>query len=37
MAGGQRWVLLEDIGRPVVRSDVPNDIVEAVIDEFLDG
>jgi shikimate kinase / 3-dehydroquinate synthase len=35
IAGGQRWVLLEDIGRPVVRPDVPSDIVEAVIDEFL--
>jgi shikimate kinase/3-dehydroquinate synthase len=35
IAGGQRWVLLEDIGRPVVRSDVPKDILEVVIDEFL--
>jgi 3-dehydroquinate synthase len=35
IAGGQRWVLLEDIGRPVVRSDVPRDVVEAVMDELL--
>ena len=24
VAGGQRWVLLEDVGRPVVRADVPD-------------
>ncbi|HLF78745.1 MAG TPA: 3-dehydroquinate synthase, partial [Dehalococcoidia bacterium] len=35
VAGGQRWVLLEDIGRPVVRSDIPREIVEAVMDDFL--
>jgi 3-dehydroquinate synthase len=35
IAGGQRWVLLEDVSRPVVRSDVAKDVVEAVIDEFV--
>ena len=35
VAGGQRWVLLEDVGRPVVRSDVPPAVVESVLDELL--
>jgi 3-dehydroquinate synthase len=35
VSGGQRWVLLEDAGRAVVRSDVPVEIVEAVLDELL--
>ncbi len=35
VAGGQRWVLLEDVGRPIVTSDVPKDVVEAVLDELL--
>jgi 3-dehydroquinate synthase len=35
IAGGQRWVLLEDVGRPVVRADVPVDVVESVLDELL--
>jgi 3-dehydroquinate synthase len=35
VAGGQRWVLLEDVARPVVRSDVPTAVVEAVLDELL--
>ena len=34
VAGGQRWVLLEDVGRPIVRADVPTAIVEAVLDEL---
>ncbi|HWO72691.1 MAG TPA: 3-dehydroquinate synthase family protein, partial [Dehalococcoidia bacterium] len=37
VAGGQRWVLLEDIGRAVVRSDVPASVVEAVLDELTSG
>jgi 3-dehydroquinate synthase len=35
VAGGQRWVLLEDVGRPVVRSDVPREVVESVLDDLL--
>jgi 3-dehydroquinate synthase len=35
VAGGQRWVLLEDIGRPIVRSDIPRDLVESVLDDLL--
>ncbi len=35
VAGGQRWVLLEDVGRAVVRSDVPTSVVEAVLDDLL--
>ncbi|HLF70528.1 MAG TPA: 3-dehydroquinate synthase [Dehalococcoidia bacterium] len=35
IAGGQRWVLLEDVGRPVVRADVPTAVVEAVLDDML--
>jgi 3-dehydroquinate synthase len=35
VAGGQRWVLLADIARPVVRDDVPATVVEAVLDELL--
>jgi 3-dehydroquinate synthase len=35
VSGGQRWVLLEDVGRPVVRGDVPSAVVEAVLDELL--
>ncbi|MEO7334363.1 MAG: 3-dehydroquinate synthase [Gemmatimonadales bacterium] len=30
-----RWVLLEAIGRPVLRDDVPAEIVEAALDEVL--
>ena len=26
-----RWVLLEDFGRPVVRDDVPDDVVRDVV------
>ncbi|MPZ50031.1 MAG: 3-dehydroquinate synthase [Dehalococcoidia bacterium] len=35
VAGGQRWVLLEGVGRPVVRADVPSSVVEAVLDDLL--
>jgi 3-dehydroquinate synthase len=35
VAGGQRWVLLEAVGRPVVRSDVPVELVESVLDDLL--
>jgi 3-dehydroquinate synthase len=35
VAGGQRWVLLEDVARPVVRDDVPAEVVEAVLDDLL--
>ncbi|HEX5368454.1 MAG TPA: 3-dehydroquinate synthase [Dehalococcoidia bacterium] len=37
VAGGQRWVLLEDVGRPIVRSDVLASVVEAVLDDLLDA
>ncbi len=30
-----RWVLLEDVGRTVIRDDVPPEIVEAALDEVL--
>jgi 3-dehydroquinate synthase len=33
----QRWVLLENVGKPVVRGDVPPEVVEAVLDELLDA
>jgi shikimate kinase/3-dehydroquinate synthase len=35
VAGGQRWVLLEDVGRPIVTSEVPKEVVEAVLDDLL--
>jgi 3-dehydroquinate synthase len=35
VAGGQRWVLLEDVARPIVRADVPAEVVESILDEFL--
>jgi 3-dehydroquinate synthetase len=31
-----RWVLLEDIGKVVIRSDVPQQDVEAVISELVE-
>jgi shikimate kinase/3-dehydroquinate synthase len=37
VAGGQRWVLLEDVGHPIVRGDVPASIVEEVLDDLLAG
>jgi 3-dehydroquinate synthase len=30
-----RWVLLEGIGRPVIRDDVPDDVVQRAFDEVL--
>lgn len=30
-----RWVLLEDFGRPVLRDDVPPEIVDAALDDVL--
>ncbi len=35
VAGTQRWVLLEAIGRPVVRDDVPAGVVSGVLDDLL--
>jgi len=35
VSGTQRWVLLEDVGRPIVTADVPASVVEAVLDEML--
>ena len=35
VAGGQRWVLLEDVGRPIVTANVPREVVEAVMMEYL--
>jgi 3-dehydroquinate synthase len=33
-SGRQRWVLLEDVGRPVVRDDVPIEVVRSVFTEL---
>ena len=30
-----RWVLLEDVGRTVIRDDVPPEIVDAALDDVL--
>ena len=30
-----RWILLEDFGKPVIRSDVPEEVVRAVLAEHL--
>jgi 3-dehydroquinate synthase len=35
VAGGQRWILLEDVARPIVRADVPTEVVESVLDDLL--
>lgn len=32
-----RWVLLEGIGRPVVREDVPREVVAGVLEDLLGG
>ncbi len=32
VAGKQRWVLLESVGSPIVRDDVPAEMVDAAID-----
>jgi len=34
-AGAIRWVLLEDVGRTVIRDDVPRRVVEEALDEVL--
>ena len=34
-AGAIRWVLLEDVGRTVLRDDVPRRVVEEALDEVL--
>ena len=34
-AGSVRWVLLEDVGRAVIRSDVPQEVVRAAVEETL--
>jgi 3-dehydroquinate synthase len=36
-AKGLRWVLLERIGRPVVREDVPWDVVRRAVERFVAG
>jgi 3-dehydroquinate synthase len=33
--GANRWVLLEDVGKAVVRNDVPRDLVEAAVRELV--
>jgi 3-dehydroquinate synthetase len=35
VAGRQRWVLLEEVGRPTVRDDVPFDLVLEVLDGLI--
>ncbi len=34
-AGAIRWVLLENVGRTVLRDDVPEEVVEQALDEVL--
>jgi 3-dehydroquinate synthase len=34
VSGTQRWVLLEDVGRTIVRDDVPAALVDEVLDEL---
>ena len=34
-AGSVRWVLLEDVGRAVIRSDVPPELVREVVEEVM--
>ncbi|HZP26354.1 MAG TPA: 3-dehydroquinate synthase [Dehalococcoidia bacterium] len=34
-AGSVRWVLLEGVGRPVIRDDVPADLVREVVTELV--
>ena len=34
--GSNRWVMLEEVGRSVVRSDVPKELVEKTIRELVD-
>jgi 3-dehydroquinate synthase len=33
--GGLRWVLLQEVGRPVIRSDIPLETVTQTLDELL--
>ena len=35
VAGTVRWVLLEDVGRAVIRADVPPELVRAVVGEII--
>jgi hypothetical protein len=35
VAGRQRWVLLEDAGRPVIRDDVSAALVDEVLRDLL--
>ena len=35
-SGANRWVMLEDVGRAVVRQDVPWDLVEQTLNELID-
>ena len=37
VGGRPRWVLLEDVGRPVVRDDVPTDLVRDVVAALVAG
>jgi hypothetical protein len=30
-----RWVLLEGVGKPVLRDDVPDEVVQAALDTVL--
>ena len=34
-AGSKRWVMLEEIGRSVVRTDVPEELVEKTVRELV--
>ncbi len=34
-SGRLRWVLLEDFGRPVIRDDVPREVVRDVLKDVL--
>jgi 3-dehydroquinate synthetase len=34
-AGSNRWVMLEGVGKAVVRRDVPLDLVEATVRELI--
>ena len=35
VAGAVRWVLLEDVGRAVIRADVPPELVQEVVGEII--
>ena len=36
VGGANRWVLLEDVGKAVVRGDVPRELVEKTVRELVD-